>query len=62
MKGSPSMDMWQNLRVHVEMSVWTMIIVVRLKEFCGFLAELTFSNDPFNLPIYSRSPYRTAGH
>ena len=40
MKGSPSMDMWQNLRVHVEMSVWTMIMVVRLKEFCGFFGRV----------------------
>ena len=40
MKGSPSMDRWQNLRVHVEMSVWTMIIVVRLKEFCRFFGRV----------------------
>lgn len=40
MKGSPSMDRWQNLGVHVEMSAGTMIIVASLEEFYGFFGRV----------------------
>lgn len=31
---------WQNLRVHVEMSAGTMVIVASLEEFYGFFGRV----------------------